>query len=218
MTLPLWAVTYNNHMSDKKILITIGRQFGSGGKSVALAIGGRLNVPVYDNELLSKAAEESGFSKSIFERKDEKHNIFSLTNFSSAAQAFGSPRTYIDDASIHHIQAMVIKSIAESGSAIFVGRASDYVLRDMETLDVFITADMEDRVRRVSGRMGIKPEQARSLIPKRDRERASFYNYLTLTNWGVAETYDLCVNSSLLGIDGTADFIIDFARRRGIVE
>lgn len=202
----------------KKVLITVGRQFGSGGKSIALAIGKRLGVTVYDNELLAKAAEESGFSKSIFERKDEKHNIFTLTNFINTVPHLGSLRTYIDDASIHQIQALVIRSIAENGPAIFVGRASDYVLRDMDTLDVFITADMEDRIKRVSARMGISPEQARSLIPKRDKERSSFYNYLTLTNWGVADTYDLCVNTSRLGIEGTADFIIEFARRRGFVE
>lgn len=202
----------------KKVLITVGRQFGSGGKSIALAIGKRLGVTVYDNELLAKAAEESGFSKSIFERKDEKHNIFTLTNFINTVPHLGSLRTYIDDASIHQIQALVIRSIAENGPAIFVGRASDYVLRDMDTLDVFITADMEDRIKRVSARMGISPEQARSLIPKRDKERSSFYNYLTLTNWGVADTYDLCVNTSRLGIEGSADFIIEFARRRGFVE
>lgn len=202
----------------KKVLITVGRQFGSGGKSIASAIGKRLGVTVYDNELLSKAAEESGFSKSIFERKDEKHSILTLTNFINTVPHFGSPRTYIDDASIHQIQALVIRSIAENGPAIFVGRASDYVLRDMDSLDVFITADMEDRIKRVSERMGISPEQARTLIPKRDKERSSFYNYLTLANWGVADTYDLCVNTSRLGIEGTADFIIEFARRRGFIE
>lgn len=196
----------------KHLLITVGRQFGSGGYSVAKSIGERLGIKAYDKELLSAAAEESGFSRSIFERKDEKHSLFSMSNILSTVQNMGGPRSYMDDGSIHHIQALVIRSIAERESAVFVGRASDFVLKDMHPLNVFITADMQDRLQRVSEREGISEDEAASLIAKRDKERASFYNFLTLGDWGVAGTYDLCVNSSHLGIEGTAELIIEFAK------
>jgi len=199
-------------------IITVGRQFGSGGRSVAKALGARLDIPVYDNELLAKAAQESGFGQDIFARKDEKRGLFTLSNLVASFQNIWSTRDYMDDNNIFKMQCDVIRSLAQDGPAIFVGRASDYVLRDMQTLDVFISAPLEYRARTVSERMGITYEEALDLIPRRDRQRESYYNYLTLGNWGVASNYDLCVDSSMLGIDGTADLIISFGREAGLIQ
>ena len=190
---------------DKHIIINIGRQFGSGGKSVASSLGEKLGIQVYDNELIIKAAAESGFSPDLFRRSDEKKRIVEL-GFQTAG---------LNDREIFKIQSKVIRDIAQSESAIFVGRASDYVLRDMNCLDVFITAPDENRIARIRERTGVSDEEAARLMAKRDKGRESYYNFFTFSHWGVASNYDLCVDSSILGIDGTADFIIDFARRAG---
>lgn len=202
---------------DKKIIITIGRQFGSGGKLIADALGTRLGIPVYDNELITKAAQDSGFSAEFFVQNDERRRFFS---FSSIFTGISNVETenYMSDDRLFKIQSETIASIAEKGSAVIVGRCSDYILRDMpETLDVFLTSPAEVRARRVAERSGLTYEKALELIEKRDKGRAEYYNHYTFGNWGAASNYDLCVDSSILGIDGTADFIIDFARRNRLI-
>ena len=197
----------------KKIIITIGRQFGSGGLAVAKELGRKLGIPVYDNELITKAAQDSGFSAELFVRNDEKKSLFSFSRL------FVESESYMSENGLFQIQCETIRRIAEQGSAIIVGRCSNYVLRDMEcTLDVFLTAPMENRIARVMERAGIDMDKATEIIEKRDRSRADYYNYYTFGNWGVASTYDLCVDSSLLGIEGTADFIIDLAKRTGMTD
>lgn len=205
-------------MEDKKLTINVGRQFGSGGKLVALALGRKLGIPVYDQELISKAAEQSGFSRELFAKSDEKRNLLALSSFIVDVGRFGSADNYVSDNQLFVIQSNVIRSIADKGSAIFIGRCADYILRDRPCLDVFISASDEVRIKRVAERMGITPEQAESLMQKKDRTRETYYNYFTFGNWGVASNYDLCVDSSVLGIDGTADMIIDFCHRAKFID
>ncbi|MGM9738830.1 MAG: AAA family ATPase [Candidatus Cryptobacteroides sp.] len=202
---------------EDRLIMNIGRQFGSGGRQVAMALGQKLGVPVYDQELIEKAAEESGFSRDLFARSDEKRRLFGISGFIDSGR-FGMADNYLGDNQIFALQSGVIRSIAEKGPAIFIGRCSDYILRDMDCLDVFITSPKEVRVKRVAGRMNISPEEAASLIRKKDRTRENYYNYYTFGHWGVASNYDLCVDSSILGIDGTADLIIDFGRRTGLIK
>lgn len=205
-------------MEDKELIINVGRQFGSGGKLVALALGKKLGIPVYDQELISKAAEQSGFSKELFAKSDEKRNLLALSSFIVDVGRFGSADNYVSDNQLFVIQSNVIRSIADKGSAIFIGRCADYILRDRPCLDVFISASDEVRIKRIAERMGITPEQAESLMQKKDRTRETYYNYFTFGNWGVASNYDLCVDSSVLGIDGTADMIIDFCHRAKLID
>lgn len=202
---------------DKKIIINIGRQFGSGGLAVARELGKKLDIPVYDNELITKAAQDSGFSAEVFVEKDEKRSFFSFTSLFS--QGFGSCNDdFMSDGGLFKIQSETIRRIAEQGSAVIVGRCSDYILRDMDCcLDVFLTATEEVRAARIAERCGISEEKALDLLLKRDKDRAEYYNYFTFGNWGVASNYDLCIDSGILGIEGTADFIIDFARRAGLI-
>ena len=199
----------------KKILITIGRQFGSGGKAVAHILGRKLGIPVYDNELIEEAAHKSGFSKDLFEGSDEKKRTFSLSSIFSSNRYGHFSDNYINDADLFRIQSETIRSLAEKGPAIFVGRASDFVLRDMDCIDVFLTSPLEVRKRLVAGREGLSPEKAEEMILKREKEREAYYNYITFGNWGVASNYDLCIDSSVLGFEGTADLIIEYARKRG---
>ncbi len=199
-------------------IINIGRQFGSGGRRIAAALGVRLGIPVYDNELLVEAAQKSGFSKDLFEMRDEHKSNFTLSNLFGSINRYGSADSFLNDNRLFKIQSDVILELAQQGPAVFVGRASDYVLREMECLDVFITAPLEIRKKDVAEREGISLEEAESMIAKRDRDREAYYNYLTFGNWGVASNYDLCIDSSILGIEGTADFIVDFGRKCGLIK
>lgn len=201
----------------KKIIINIGRQFGSGGLAVAKALGRKLDIPVYDNELITKAAQDSGFSAEFFVEKDEKRSFFSLTSLFS--HGYGScNEDFMSEGGLFKIQSETIRKIAEQGSAIIVGRCSDYILRDLDCcLDVFLTASEEVRAARIAERCGINEEKALEMLRKREKDRADYYNYFTFGNWGVASNYDLCIDSGKLGIEGTADFIIDFARRAGLI-
>ena len=197
----------------KQIIITIGRQFGSGGLLVAKEIGARLGIPVYDNELIMKAAQDSGFDVEFFMRSDEKKSIFSLSALFSS-----STDNCMSDSGLFNMQCETIRRIAEQGPAVIVGRCADYVLRDDENMiSVFLTSPLEARVERVMQRDGLSYEEAMEKIEKKDRSREDYYNYFTFGNWGVASTYNLCIDSSILGIEGTADYIIEFVKKSGRV-
>ena len=201
---------------EKNVLINIGRQFGSQGKSIALELGRKLGIPVYDSELITKAAEDSGFSPELFKGRDEKRRLWKIGSI-FGSNRYGATTEGLNDAEIFRIQSEAIRKIASEGSAIFVGRASDYVLRDLECLDVFICAPMEVRRETVAARLGITPEEAEQVTFKKDRERAEYYNFFTFGHWGKASGYDLCIDSSLLGVEGTADFIIEFGKKSNLI-
>ena len=199
----------------KQLIINVGRQFGSGGKDVALEIGKILGINVYDNELIIKAAQKSGFSSEIFTQNDEKKTLFQMGAFVTNS-LLGIADNYVGENEIFRVQSEAIKDIADKESAVIIGRCSDYILRDRgNTLDVFITSPMKERVKRIAKRMNLNDKDAENLILKKDKGRESYYNYFTFCNWGVADNYDLCVDSSILGIRGTAELIVDFLRRQG---
>lgn len=198
-------------------IINVGRSFGSGGGYVAKAIGAKLGIPVYDNELISKAAEESGYSKSLFAKGEEKRSLFSVSSFFASGRLGYSDSGYVNDNVLFRIQSEVIRSIADRGDAIIIGRCADYILRDRKCLDVFVCAPLEYRIGRLVESEKISPEEAEDLIRRKDRTRETYYNYYTFGAWGSASNYDLCVDSSILGIEGTADYIIDFGKRAGYI-
>lgn len=200
----------------KKITINIGRQFGAGGLGVANELGKRLGIPVYDKELITKAAQDSGFSEELFEQSDEKKRLFSLSSIFS--NAFSETENYMSDRGLFKMQSQTIRKIAEQGPAVIVGRCADYILRDMEcTLNIFLTSPLEVRAARIAESRGITVEEAQRMAEDADRKREEYYNYYTFGEWGVASTYDLCIDSSVLGIEGTADFIIAFAEKSGLL-
>ena len=201
----------------KKIIINIGRQFGCGAKDVADAIGRRTGIPVYDSELLKKAAQDVGFSETLFSGSDEKKRCFSLSSIFNS-NIFGCS-SMNDDASLFAMQAEAIKNIARNGSAIIIGRAANYILRDCDCcLNVFLTSPIEERAKRVAERENMDREKALEHIERMEKEREAYYNTFTFGNWGMASTYDLCVDTSLLGVEGTADLILEFAKKTGKYE
>jgi len=203
---------------EDKFVITIGRQIGSGGKIVAAKLGKILNIPIYDKELIYIASKESGLAPELFEKADEKSsksvlgNIFGFAGaLSDSAASMGA---YLNNDKLFDIQSKIIRELAENGSAIFVGRCADYILRDHPNIkSVFITAKLEDRIERLCGTMGISREKAESMIAATDKKRPAYYNYYTFKTWGAASSYDLCINSSVFGIEGAVRTILDFIGR-----
>ena len=174
-------------------------------------LGQKLGIKVYDDELIAEAARKSGFSIDLFQDNDERKKVFGIGNIFSSNRFGSYTQSGINGSSLFQIQSDAIREIASRESAVFVGRASDYILRDMDCLDVFICAPMEHRKDRISERLKVSPEEAEKMILKRDRDRKSYYDFFTFgDNWGQAANYDLCLDSSIKGIEGTADFIIEF--------
>lgn len=199
-------------------LITIGRSFGSGGGHIGHAIAQKLGIPFYDNELISKVAEESGYSKNLFADKEEKHSLFSVSSFFASGRLGYFDSGYVNDNVLFGIQSEVIRKIADKGDALIIGRCADYILRERKCLNVFIDAPEEFRIKQLMKSEGLSEEEAEKLMRRKDRTRETYYNYYTFGSWGQAAGYHLCVDSSVLGIEGTADLIIDFGRKAGLIK
>lgn len=199
-------------------IINIGRSFGSGGGYVGHAVSQKLGIPFYDNELISKAAEENGYAPGIFCGGEErKRSIFSASSFFASGRMSYMESAYMSDDILFKVQSDVIRSIAEKGDAIFIGRCADYILRDIPCLNVFITGPEEYRIKRLMESEGLSESEAEKLMNKKDRTREAYYNYYTMGAWGRATNYHLCIDSSILGLDATADYIIDFGKKAGLV-
>lgn len=194
-------------------IINIGRSLGSGGRAIGHILAKEFDIAYYDREILNLAAKESGFCPEVFERSDEK-NRFHRT-LGNIIPFFGGGSTYynneLSNENLFRLQSEAIRKAAADHSCIFIGRCADYVLRDFpRCVNVFITADMADRISSVVKRNGCTENEARSIIERGDKERADFYNFYSSGTWGAASTYHLCINSSVLGIDRTAEYIKQF--------
>lgn len=203
-------------MEDKnKIIINVGRQIGSGGGEIARILADKFGCRLLDKELLNLAAKESGFSEKFFEQNDEQRG-FLKSLFHMHAPFVGDSNMYRNNFSEENLflfQSEAIKKAASEGSCVFVGRAADYILRDEpNAISIFITADIESRIENVSKRMGIDKNAARKFIDDKEDERSKYYNYYTGKKWGHASSYDLCVDSSILGLEQTAEFIANFIK------
>ena len=201
----------------EKIIINIGRQFSSGGRYISKILCEEFGCRYFDKEILDLAAKESGFSPDVFKKSDEKKS-FIHTLFHLHAPMLSDDNFYnnkFSEESLFKFQCDAIRKAASQGSCLFIGRCADYVLRDEpNTVSIFLAADMEDRISRTMERYNMDEESARKTISKKDSTRASYYNYYTGKKWGAAESYDLCINTSIFGLDETAKFIADFIRRR----
>lgn len=196
-------------------IINVGRSFGSGGGFVGQAIAKKLDIPFYDNELISQACEENGYSKDLFAGGEKKRSIFSASSFFTSGRISSLDGSYVNDDILFKAQSEVIRAIAGKGDAVIIGRCADYILRDLPCLNVFICGPEEYRIKRLMENEGLTADEAEKLMRRKDRTRETYYNYYTFGAWGQAANYDLCMDSSVLGIEGTADFIIDFGRRAG---
>ena len=201
------------------LIICVGRQLGSGGCEIARMLAEEFDCKFYDNELINMAAERSGFSPSIFKSQDESHGILkSILDGFSGRLGRMSENFYdnsISQESLFQIQSEVIFKAAKEENCVFVGRCADYILRRHETMfSVFITANDAERRKVVASRMGCDEDVAAKFIAKKERQRANYYNYYTSKQWGAAESYDMCINSSLLGWERTAKLIAQVIKDR----
>lgn len=205
---------------NEHYVINLGRQLGSGGKEIGEKLAKELDIAFYDKELIRLASEESGLCKEFFEKADER------TQKTFIGALFGNRVPFVGDGAIPYgsclnndalfkIQSDVIRGLAENCSCLFVGRCADYILRDYpRQVNIFISASKEARIERIMQKEGITTELAEELITKADKKRAAYYNYYSYNTWGAAATYHLCVDSSVLGIDGTVAFIKDFVKKK----
>lgn len=197
------------------IIICVGRQLGSGGCSIAKMLADEFGCRFYDKELLNLAAKESGFSERFFEQNDEQKG-FLKSLFHMHAPHVSDNNFYTSNFSqegLFQIQSDVIRKVARENSCVFVGRCADYILRDFtNVLNIFITADLNERVKVVAERRKCSTEEAMKLIQSTESARASYYNYYTGKKWGHSASYDLCVSTTPLGIAGTEKVIEAFVR------
>ena len=199
-------------------VITIGRELGSGGKSIGQMLAKALNIPIYDRRLIKMAAEESGFNPNLFKNADERANHGILSTFLRAATSPFSNisnmyNNSLSNESLFQVQADNIRQKAETENCIIVGRCADYILREHPRhLNVFIRADLKDRISHVSQREVIKADAALELINEEDKKRQEYHDFYCETNWGDSRAYDICINSSLLGLEKTAEFLLDYVK------
>ena len=196
-------------------IVTIGREFGSGGRLIGQKLAERMGVNCYDKELINLASKESGLCTEVFENNDEKplnSFFYSLVMDTGAlGQTFAG---YMDaplNQKVFLAQFETIQRLAERESCVIVGRCADYALHDYpNTIHIFISGELQDKVERVAKYNNMSKDKALDLIAKSDKKRANYYNYYSNKKWGAAATYDLCINSSLTGVDGAVDLIMKF--------
>lgn len=197
-----------------KKIITISREFGSGGRSIGRAVAEKLGYKFYDQELIMHVAEESGLSKEIVEKYDEYATHKNSFLYSIAVNAGGDAYGGLSFANqVQIAQSNVIKAIADEGNCVIVGRGADYILRDREDcLHVFIRADMKSRAERVVKLYGETDKKIEDRLRDKDTKRKVFYRSFTMREWGLCENYDISLDSAKIGIDKCVDIIVDIAK------
>lgn len=198
---------------DERTVITIGREFGSGGHEIGQKLAERLGIKCYDKELLELAAKESGLCQELFASQDEKPTNSFLYSLVMDTYSLGYSNSYVDMPINHKVflaQFDAIKKLAGEGPCVMVGRCADYALADWkDCFSVFVHADFDWRINRIAAKYNKTPKEARDIITKTDKSRASYYNYYTNKKWGSAKSYNLCIDSSKYGIDNTVKAIIE---------
>ncbi|MBQ7844675.1 MAG: cytidylate kinase-like family protein [Clostridia bacterium] len=201
------------------LVITIGRQFGSGGRQIGRLLSEKLGIPYYDKEILAEAAKESGLCEEILEHHDEKPTGSLLFSLVTGVQMHGNlGGAYMDMPLNHKIflaQFDAIRRLASEGGCIIVGRCADYVLRDKpNAVKLFVKADMRQRMERAVAFHGVDIAKAEDYVRKMDKQRASYYNYYATNTWGDVNNYDLCLDTGKLGIEGSVELIMDYVALR----
>ena len=200
-------------------IYTIGREYGSGGFTVAKLLSERLGIKLYDKELLIQASKDSGLCEEIFENHDERPTnsfLYSLVMDTYSGGGY-SAASFLDmplNQKVFLAQYEKIKKIAEQDSCVIVGRCADYALEsNPDCLNIFIHADMDDRIKRISKRENVTESKAKDMIQKKDKRRSSYYNYFTSKKWGDSRSYDLTINTSLVPPEECVDLILAFREK-----
>jgi cytidylate kinase len=201
-----------------KIVLSIGRQYGSGGSEIGRNLANELNISYYDKELLAIAAQESGLCPEIFEKADEQESTGFSYAFSLGFSPLGMYIPYDDILSnekLFLLQSETIRNLAEKESCVIIGRCSDYILRDNpDCLSVFIHSNLDSRVKHITERENVTETRAKEMITKADKSRAAYYNYYTNKSWGVASSYNFSIDVSILGTEGTISLLKDMIIRK----
>ncbi|MBE6604419.1 MAG: cytidylate kinase-like family protein [Ruminococcaceae bacterium] len=194
-----------------KLAITIGRQYGSGGREIGVRLGELLGFRVYDKELLFMAAQKNGINPDALRRVDEKATNSLLYTLAVGTTLYGSYSIGVDvpiNDQLFITQTEIIKKAAEEENCIFIGRCADYVLRNHPNrISVFVYADKEERIARIMKEYTVSRDEAASMIAKTDKRRMNYYNFYTGRKWGKLDNYHLCIDSALLGVEGAAQMI-----------
>ncbi len=205
-------------------VITIGRQYGSAGREIGKMVAEYFDIKFYDKDLLTRAAKESGFCEEMIQNHDERPTNSFLYNLVMDTYSFGYNNSSFVDMPISHkvflAQFDTIKKIADEGPCVIVGRCADYALAERSNVvDLFIYGDEECKIKRIMKLYDLTENKARDMIIKKDKQRQSYYNYYSSKKWGRADSYDLCINSSVLGVEGTVKLIVqyveDFEKKNG---
>lgn len=198
----------------EKVIICIGREYGSGGREIGEKLSEKLGIPCYDKVLLKQTAIDSGLAQSLFENADEKRTSWLLNGFCSGNPtvdaAMIASMDYLTNDSLFMMQSRTIRKLASEGSCIFIGRCAESVLENFEgVMSVFIHADKDDRIERIMKRQNIDRRRAESLMNKIDKRRASYHNYYSEAKWGRSASYDMSISSSRFGIEGAVNMIAE---------
>ena len=200
-------------MNGERIIISIGRQYGSGGREIGKRLAKEFNIDFFDKELITLAAKESGFSEEILKENDENHNGSFLYSLVMGTYTGGN------NLPLNHklflAQFDTIKKLAEEKSCVIIGRCADYALEyNPNCVKVFIHADIDSRIKRAIEEYGVSPDKVEEVIKKTDKKRESYYNFYTGKKWGLMENYDITINSSFSGIDGAVRVIADLVKEK----
>jgi cytidylate kinase len=196
-------------------VITISRQYGSGGREVGQKLADRYGIPFYDNELITRAAKESGFAEETFAKAESKATNSLLYSLAMGInvygnQDFGFNGLSLDDR-IFLAQSDVIRKVAQEGPCVIVGRCADYVLKERpDVFNIFVQAALDYRLKRVVEKYGESEKKAGEVILKHDKSRSNYYNYHVGEKWTDLTNYDLVVRSDLMGIDNAVDCICTY--------
>ncbi|MBR5740419.1 MAG: cytidylate kinase-like family protein [Firmicutes bacterium] len=205
-----------------KKLVTISRQYGSGGRKIGKILADILNVPFYDKEIIDLAVEESGYSREVIEGAEMKAKsgfAYSLASALSFTEGGGASRDLSVNDRLFLAQYKVIQEIGNSDMGVIIGRCADYVLKDKpDVTNVFIYGELEDRIRRAVTEYGEDPENAKNTVLAVDKARANYYNYHTEYKYGDVRNYNLCINSSYITEQEAAELIADYVEKRKYIE
>lgn len=202
-----------------KNIITISREFGSGGRSIGKQVAEKLGYAFYDRELVDEVAKRSGFAPEYIEEHGEYANARnSLLFYLATAERYSHDNLSMHD-QLYITQSKIIEELAEKGKCVIVGRCADYVLRDdpnVALVNLFVHAPLAARIRRESARTNTTPAEAEKRIRQVDKERAAYYNFFSSKRWGDAQAYDLCVNTDGLEISDVAKLVLRYLELRGL--
>lgn len=201
-------------------IITVGRQYGSGGREIGKKIADQLGIPFYDKELVEMAAKKSNISHEAVKEIDERATnslLYSIVTGSFGMKGLNAPLFYempMND-KFFIAQSEVIKEVAHQGDCVIVGRCADYVLEHEENVDVlslFLYASLDFRTLRVASDLNLTVHHAKDYIQKTDKQRRTYYDYYTSREWGKMSNYDLCINTEKIGIDKTAELVVRYLK------